>query len=334
MNHLDLFSGIGGFSLAAQWVWDDEHNIVSFVEIDQFCQKVLKKHWPAVPIHDDIRTLDYETVMAYAARTDAGSRERITESQKPINGQSAQLLSNTSGRGRTSETRNNHTTIDLLTGGFPCQPFSVAGKQRGAADDRALWPEMYRIIRECKPRWIIGENVNGIIRMELDNCLADLENEGYTTEQFIIPACAVDAPHRRDRVWIVGHSKELFGDGGEHNGSSDKESTRTVSEFGNTGGSQDVADASTQRLPESTQTGAGCIQSQIESSERSQSGRGMSENGRNWLPEPDVGRVASGIPNRVDRLKSLGNAIVPQVVVPIMQAIKQCDRPEIDQGRL
>lgn len=159
MRHLELFSGIGGFALAASWVWGKEHEIHSFVEIDPFCQKVLKKHWPNVPIVSDIK-----------------------------------------------EYRHDGTTIDLLTGGFPCQPFSVAGKQRGTEDDRWRWPEMFKVISEVKPRWIIGENVAGIVKMELDNCISDLEAEGYECQPFIIPACAVDAPHRRDRVWIVAYS--------------------------------------------------------------------------------------------------------------------------------
>ena len=130
MNHLDLFSGIGGFHLAGEMVWSDFHT-VCHVEIDPFCQKVLKKHWPDVPIHDDIRSYKHDG-----------------------------------------------TKVALVTGGFPCQPFSQAGRQGGKADDRYLWPEMLRIIREVQPTWIIGENVAGIINMELDNVLSDLESEG------------------------------------------------------------------------------------------------------------------------------------------------------------
>lgn len=159
MMCLDLFSGVGGFSLAASWVWGADHHIHSFVEIDPFCQKVLKKHWPGTPIHDDIRSYHHDG-----------------------------------------------TAIDLLTGGFPCQPFSCAGKQGGAGDDRFLWPEMLRVIRDVQPTWIIGENVAGIIGMELDNVLVELEASGYACQAFVIPACAVNAPHRRDRVWIVAKS--------------------------------------------------------------------------------------------------------------------------------
>ena len=156
---LDLFSGIGGFSLGLDRAGMET---VAFCENDKFCQKVLAKHWPDVPIHNNIEELD----------------------------------------GREYK-----GTVDLVCGGFPCQPFSVAGDQRGADDDRALWPEMLRVIREVEPSWVIFENVPGIINMELDNCLSSLEDSGYSCQTFVIPACAVDAPHRRDRVWVVGNAK-------------------------------------------------------------------------------------------------------------------------------
>jgi len=155
-THLDLFSGIGGFALAAGWAG---FRTVGFCEIEPYCQAVLKKHWPQVPIHNDIREL-------------RGGGQRI----------------------------------DLLTGGFPCQPFSVAGKRRGKDDDRHLWPQMLRIIEESKPSWIIGENVAGIIPMELDKVCADLEAVGYEVQPLVIPACAIDASHKRDRVWIIANN--------------------------------------------------------------------------------------------------------------------------------
>lgn len=156
LTHVDLFSGIGGFALAARWTGLET---VVFCEMDKFCQKVLNKHWPEVPIIEDIKTFN-------------GSR---------------------------------FSNVFLLTGGFPCQPFSCAGKRRGKEDDRYLWPEMLRVISEVKPRWVIGENVAGFINMGLDDCISDLEGEGYEVQAFIIPACAVNAPHRRDRVWIVAN---------------------------------------------------------------------------------------------------------------------------------
>ena len=160
MNVLDLFSGIGGFSLGLERAGMET---VAFCENDPFCRKVLAKHWPGVPIHNNIEELD----------------------------------------GREYK-----GTTQLVCGGFPCQPFSVAGDQRGAEDDRALWPEMLRVIREVEPAWVIFENVPGIINMELDNCLSSLEDSGYSCQTFVIPACAVDAPHRRDRVWGIAQKND------------------------------------------------------------------------------------------------------------------------------
>lgn len=165
MQIIDLFSGIGGFSLAGRWAgW----NTIQFVEIDKYCQMVLKKHWPNVPIHSDIKTFGPETLQNYDA---------------------------------------NETTI--ITGGFPCQGFSVAGQRKGKSDDRYLWPEMLRVINEIKPAYIVGENVTGIIGLALDTVLSDLENSGYTTEAYIIPACGKNAWHRRDRVWIVAYANSI-----------------------------------------------------------------------------------------------------------------------------
>ena len=158
LTHLDLFSGIGGFALAAKW---NGYRTLAFCDNEPYAQAVLKKHWPDVPCHKDIREVRGEL---YAG-------------------------------------------VTLLTGGFPCQPFSVAGKQRGKDDNRYLWPEMLRVIREARPTWIIGENVAGIVNLALDTVCADLEGEGYEVEPIIVPACAVDAPHRRDRVWIMAHAQ-------------------------------------------------------------------------------------------------------------------------------
>ena len=157
MRLLDLFSGIGGFSYAAETLIGG-YETVAFCEMDEFCQKILKKHWPQVPIFDDVRTID-------AARL-----------------------------GR----------IDIVTGGYPCQPFSQAGRRQGEEDERHLWPEMLRIIKSCQPRYVLAENVAGHVTMGLDQVLTDLEDQGYTTRAIIVPACAKNAPHRRDRVWIIG----------------------------------------------------------------------------------------------------------------------------------
>lgn len=199
-------------------------------------------------------------------------------------------------------------TVDLITGGFPCQPYSVAGKRKGASDDRALWGEMFRVIKEAKPDWIIGENVTGIINMELDKVLADLEGEDYKTESFIIPACAVNAPHRRDRVWIIAHTES----NNKRNARiCDKEENLSTGRyysnlFGDTTGKGlEIAEA---------------LQ-QLQSFQNAK--RGYS---RSWLQvASEFCGMDDGIPNRVDRLRSLGNAIVPQVAMVLLAALKAVD---------
>ena len=164
MTHASLFSGIGGFDLAAEWMgWNNVFNC----EIDPFCRKVLAYHFPDAKQYEDVKTTDF-----------------------------------TVHRGH----------IDVLTGGFPCQPFSLAGKRKGSDDNRYLWPEMLRAIREIEPRWVVGENVFGIVNwsdgMVFEQVQSDLEDAGYEVQPYIIPACAVDAPHRRDRVWFVAHRRD------------------------------------------------------------------------------------------------------------------------------
>jgi DNA (cytosine-5)-methyltransferase 1 len=213
---------------------------------------------------------------------------------------------------------------DVLCGGFPCQPFSHAGKQRGADDDRHLWPEMCRVIGDLRPAWVLGENVAGIIRMELDQVLFDLDALGYATRVFAIPAAGVDAPHRRERIWIVSCDRDR-----------DRESTLPVdAEVAGLRGT--VADADLKglegwdraRVPErADQWPVGPSGAWHVSDDGSRRGEGSrSEVSRRpepsrWLPEPDVGRVAHGIPRRMDRLRCLGNAVVPQVVEVIGRAI-------------
>ena len=236
-THLDLFSGIGGFALAAKW---NGYRTVGFCDNEPYAQAVLKKHWPDVPCHKDIREVRGEL---YAG-------------------------------------------VTLLTGGFPCQPFSVAGKQRGKDDNRYLWPEMLRVIREARPAWIIGENVAGIVNLALDTVCADLEAEGYEVEPVIIPACAVDAPHRRDRVWIIARN---------------------------------VADSISQRRCGWNSEGKYAEDAGQSSRHPWNNSGGMAT----WIPEPCLGRVANGVPNRVHRLKGLGNAIVPQVAEEIIRCINK-----------
>jgi DNA (cytosine-5)-methyltransferase 1 len=174
MLHISLFSGIGGFDLAAEWAgWT---NIVS-CEINPFGNKVLNHYWPNAYHHTDIHTLTIE---------------KINEELTKRFGQ----------QWRTDDI--------VLSGGFPCQPYSLAGKRLGKEDERHLWPEMLRVIREIKPDWIVGENVFGLVNwsdgLVFDEVQTDLETQGYEVQSYVLPACAADAPHRRDRVWIVAHA--------------------------------------------------------------------------------------------------------------------------------
>ena len=309
MNHLDLFSGIGGFAYAAQQVWGEEHNIVAFVEQDKYCQKVLNKHWPEVPIFNDIKEYRYGDVANTESADDKTSKNTEGWSQMQ------------SGRGScrsgtvkidilTGDRTYDRPAIGLLTGGFPCQPFSFAGKRKGKSDDRYLWPEMFRVIQEAKPTWIIGENVPGIINMGLETTVLDLEAEGYEVELLVLPACGVGAWHQRYRVWIVAHTYSAQCD---RRGISSRSKNRNASE--------DVDNSECKR-----QSRQGKYEQSLSSAKGE---KGKADNvepvsiGRIWPAEPAVGRVANGIPNRVDRLKGLGNAIVPQCVVPIMWAIKE-----------
>lgn len=162
MRHGSLFSGIGGFDLASEWMgWDNVFNC----EIEEFPRKILNYYFPNAISYEDIKSTDF-----------------------------------TIHRGQ----------IDILTGGFPCQPYSVAGKRKGKNDERHLWPEMLRAIREISPRWVVGENVRGLINwnggLVFDEVQSDLEAEGYEVQAFILPAASVGAPHRRDRVWFVAYN--------------------------------------------------------------------------------------------------------------------------------
>ena len=238
-----LFSGIGGFALAAKW---NGFRTLAFCDCEPYAQAVLKKHWPDVPCHKDIREVRGEL---YAG-------------------------------------------VTLLTGGFPCQPFSVAGKQRGKDDNRYLWPEMLRVIREARPAWIIGENVAGIVNMALDTVCADLEAEGYEVEPLIVPACAVDAPHRRDRVWIIAYTEQSRWGSGEQN---------IFEETGNVG----------EHVFFNSEGDGRNIKSFWEAKET------------DWSMDikSSICRKDDGISNSVDRIRGLGNAIVPQVAAEIIRCI-------------
>jgi DNA (cytosine-5)-methyltransferase 1 len=325
LNHISLFSGIGGIDLAAHWAG---FQTIQLVERDPFCQKVLQKNFPGVPIHGDITTFDA-----------------------------------TGFRGRTH----------LVSGGFPCQPFSHAGKRRGKEDDRHLWPEMLRVIAEAQPTFVLGENVAGFVNLALDDCLFDLEAQGYEAWAFVLPACAVTALHRRDRCFIVArHVAYAMRSGGSPEPGEQQEERPEIAEGS---GSKDVAytkimhsdereDQPQRSIPELGDCGsenvlyAGCESGAQEGSStcpvrarghtRHATGRngGGSRPINNWLVfEPELGRSTDGISSWVDgsweaglarvvtkearcgdhssRLKSLGNAVVPQQVYPILKAIAE-----------
>ena len=306
MRVLDLFSGIGGFSLGLNRAG---MQTVAFCEIEPYCQKVLAKHWPGVPIYDDIRELD-----------------------------------GTQFRGTTS----------LVCGGFPCQPFSVAGDQRGQDDDRHLWPEMFRVIREVQPTWVIGENVDGFRSLGLDDSLADLESAGYACQTFDIPACGVGAHHIRHRLWIVAHRErdKLRHEPRRRSGTNGK----GAAEPGNDGAARDAADTADTARRRGAQrgeggnrrpelhgaqgiSGNGNINGKPTGTVNAETSRGAEladaagkrlegaglrgrltfAGGR--LTEPPVCGTTTRIPNRVDRLRGLGNAVQPQIPEILGRAI-------------
>lgn len=301
LTHLSLFSGIGGLDLAAEMAG---FTTVGQCEWADYPTQVLEKHWPEVPRWRDIRTLTKES---FYERT--GLR-----------------------------------TAHIISGGFPCQPFSVAGKRRGKEDDRYLWPEMLRVIQELRPRWVVGENVAGIVNMALDQVLSDLEGIGYTAEAVVIPACAVDAPHRRDRVCIVAYDN---GDGCKRAGRTPEKRCDKFQVCAAVTESCNVCNSDKQRLQitrheykiKEIQQENGVAKPDRRPVEPVLGGmddglsswmdRGMSVPGC-WLPDPspEVPRGAKGIEYRVNRLKFLGNAVVPQQFYPVFRAIAEIERCE------
>jgi len=211
---------------------------------------------------------------------------------------------------------------EIITGGFPCQPFSIAGKQKGTNDDRHLWPEMFRIIKELKPRWIIGENVRGIVNIQdgmvFETVCTDLESEGYEVQAFNIPAAGVGAPHRRERIWIVANSRRTLRQGSsirEKNENETRKEDADQHQRSSSSPEPNVANASAGR----------CASQKTEVSTR---GNGI-EHQSWWQSEPDVGRVAHGVPGRVHRLKALGNSIVPKIAEEIGKAIIKAEADDV-----
>ena len=317
LKHLDLFSGIGGFSLGLEATGGFE--TVAFCDIDKYSKKVLKKQWPNVKQYEDIKELNYGRLKA-------------------------------DGIG----------PIDIITGGYPCQPFSVAGRKKGEEDPRHLWPEYFRLIKELRPSWVIGENVSGHIKLGLDTVLENLESEGYSARTFSISASSVGAKHQRERIWIVANTRQHGGrieptGNTESTGRGSLETTEwsadtnTISRSSK--GEETLANSVELGLEkhghsettESIKRGETMADTNVEGrqgrihrgqnkeweSQQRYFGRNSAAHGQQeqnwWDTEPELGRVAHGIPNRVDRLKGLGNSLVPQIPFYIAQSILQVE---------
>lgn len=286
MNVLDLFSGIGGFSLGLERAG---MRTVAFCEIDGYCRAVLRRHWPDVPIFDDVRTLT-ATSLGVAKGNGCGAR-RSGRSDPTSAGQ---------------QQPDQSLQVDLICGGFPCQDISIAGKGAGIEGGRSgLWSEYARIIGEVRPRYVIVENVAALLGRGLERVLGDLAALGFDAEWHCIPACAVGAPHKRDRIWIVAYASgsqwRSFNSSLRRCERDDRLPQGQESPSGLAAGSQAMANAGCQLLERWFR----------------QSAQGSAQ----WLVEPDVGRVAHGVPARVDRLRALGNAVVPQIPEIIGRAI-------------
>lgn len=284
MNHASLFSGIGGFDLAAEWMgWTNVFNC----EWEEFPRRVLKHHFPNATQYGDIREL---RASAYAGR------------------------------------------IDILTGGFPCQPYSLAGKRKGKDDERHLWPEMLRVIRECTPRYVVGENVRGLVGwnegLVFEEVCSDLEDCGYSVQPFVLPACGVGAPHRRDRVWFVAHS--------DNHGT-----VRTSRRYEGTSREERIQERHKVQQPDESNcfwnaSNTDCARKRQDNGQRKSRQFDQTRQIRNWENFPTVAAICGGndgLPKELDgitfskwrkeSIKAYGNAIVPQVALQIFKAIEQ-----------
>ncbi len=292
---LDLFSGIGGFSLGLESTGQFE--TIAFVEKDEFCQKVLKKNFNNIPIEGEVRNVKGDR---YAA--------------------------------------------DIITGGFPCQPFSVAGKRKGTDDDRYLWDETIRVIRECKPRWFIGENVEGIINIQegvvLRQVCDDLEKEGFKVQCLVIPASGIGAWHQRKRVWILAYS--------EHNGSHRSKGNETIEssnqskewlfirddkDVSNTFGKLSDGCSSTTRVSTKELERLDSNEKENRNEVRSKAERCSKQDKRKtwWEAQSSLCRVPDGVSyeldkDRANRIKSLGNSIVPLIARELGLAIMKAEQ--------
>ena len=291
MRHGSLFSGIGGFDLAARWMgWDN----VFHVEWNPWCRKVLEYHFPNSQSFTDVKQFD-------------GS----------------------AWRGR----------VDIISGGFPCQPYSAAGKRLGKDDERHLWPEMLRIIREAAPAYVVGENVRGLINWNggvvFEEVCVDLENSGFEVWAGVLPSASVGAPHRRDRVWFVAHATSRIQNVTDTNGkrrlplSKEMESEKSNGNgFIRDGGERNVANANGKRLQRGEENGNFASNGP----ERNEFiSRHVWTTWKNFPTQPPVCGGNDGLPRQLDgitfskwrneSIKAYGNAIVPQVAYEIFKAI-------------
>ena len=289
---LDLFSGIGGFSLGLERTGGFE--TVAFCEIEEFPRRVLKKHWPEVPCYNDVRTLTADVL------------------------------------------RRDGIAVDVITGGFPCQDLSVAGKQRGMGEGTrsGLWSEIIRLVGELRPQYVIVENVAALLAGPSERrggwfgrVLGDLAECGYDAEWENITAAAVGAPHRRERVWLVAYTQQERSGLGTANGYSggrvcdqERNGSQWAVQSWPAGDGSDVADADKRHGQPSEKHRPGILEkASCKGADGNIGGRGS--NGWQWVTEPDVGRVANGVPDRAHRLAALGNAVVPQIPELIGRAI-------------
>jgi len=385
LTHVSLFTGIGGADLAAEWAGFET---ICQCEIDPFCQKILNKNFPGIPIIGDVHDVTYAAVrrlqeqgLRYENKQSASlssadralSREAIanSESVKEYSRGCGNVAVKASGRQSSHTTVSTGNQLTLLTAGVPCQPASAAGKRLGKADNRWLWPEAIRVLSELKPSWAVFENPAGIGSLgelgsfaemdgeayqtipdreavELSNIIRDIEAQGYEVQPVCIPACAVGAPHRRDRIFIVSHALDNIGQSGRA-----RQNKRGMADSYQ----QEIrvaTDSQTERSQRAgkSRTGWSGLENGIitdPNSNNSASSR-YRENGRGIHGEPESEglnnsdrferndwsenwievatrfcRVDARVPNRVDRLKALGNAIVPQQIYPILKPIAEIE---------
>jgi len=300
MNHGSLFSGIGGFDLAAEWMgW----NNVFHCEIEPFPRKILNYYFPNAITYEDIKQTDFSIH-----------------------------------RGQ----------IDILTGGFPCQPYSSAGQRKGKEDERHLWPEMLRVIREIQPRWVLGENVLGLVNwsegLVFEEVQLDLEAEGYEVQPYILPAAAKNAPHRRDRVWFVAYSN---GSITRNRQGKDDETKREIRRneksnvFGELRGDGDATDTSSKRSTWERKQGS-IGQTRKRREERLEQLGYPKHEWEKFSTQSPICGGDDGLPRELDgitfpkwhleSIKGYGNAIVPQVVYEIFKTIEEWERIYLDRN--